>query len=57
MKAIVLKLFIDKATNIPYSEGRVIDVTENRFQELSDKGLVDFAPDDTVTKKKKKSNV
>lgn len=51
VKAIVLSFFIDKITHIPYSEGRIIELTEERFKELNDKLIVDLAPDQ---KKKKK---
>ena len=54
IKAIVLRFFIDKITHIPYDEGRVIELNEERFQELSDKSIVDFAPEEDTKQKKKK---
>lgn len=54
MQAIVIKWFIDKETMIPYSEGRLLDLSEERFQELAAKGVIDFAPDPKGSKKRTK---
>lgn len=29
---------------IPFSEGRIVELSESRFEELAEKGVVDFVP-------------
>lgn len=50
VQAVVIRFFIDKHTRQNVQEGQLIELSEERFMELSEKGKVDFAPDPTKKK-------